>query len=387
MAFLRLGSTRRVVGLLVAAFAALVALAVVAGGAFGGGGSAPPAKPLAQAIHDSLGGPKVDGVTARVDFTSHLFDGATTDTSSALLTGGSGRLWAAPGKLRLELQSDNGDAQIVFADGKGFVYDGPSDTAYTFAAKPRQQDVKQKQHNGTDSVPTVGQIQQRLSKFDRKAAVDGPQAEVVAGQPAYEVRVTPRSQGGLIGGAALAWDAVRGVPLKFGIYARGASSPAVELTVTDIAYGAVDPSVFDVTPPGGANVVDLGGGGGAPPAKDAHPKAPTFSAIDPATLGPRARRSVKRAGDGYVVLYGKGLDTVAVFEHVVKAGEKPPVPRPQGGHDGPSLQLPTTSINGARATEFGTPLGGLVRFERAGVSYTVVGSQPLSVLEAAARGL
>lgn len=378
-----MGSTRRVVGLLAGAAAALVLLAVVAGAALGGGGEAPPAKPLAQAIHGSLTGPKIDGVTARVDFTSHLFDGMTTDTSSALLKGGSGRLWAAPGKLRVELQSDNGDAQIVFADGKGFVYDGPSDTAYTFAAQPGRQGSNHKQDKG--AVPTVDEIQQRLTKFEQKASVGDPQPEVVGGQPAYEVRVTPHDQGGLIGGAALAWDAVRGVPLKVGIYARGQSTPAVELSVTDISYGAVDPSVFDVSPPQGAKVVDLGGGNGGRPADQGGARQkPSFSAVDPATVGSRARRDVKQAGDGYVVLYGKGLDTVAVFEHTSKAAGKPAAPKSQ---DGQPLQLPTTSINGAKATEFGTPLGGLVSFERNGISYTVVGSQPLSVLEAAARAL
>src|SRR6478672_6490849 len=141
MAFLRLGSTRKVVGLLAGAAAVLIVLAVVAGSALGGGGEAPPARSLPEAIHAALSGPKVEGVTARVQFTNHLFDGATTDTSGALLKGGSGRLWASPGKLRVELQSDNGDAQIVFANGKGYVYDGPSDTAYTFSAPAHHSDT------------------------------------------------------------------------------------------------------------------------------------------------------------------------------------------------------------------------------------------------------
>jgi outer membrane lipoprotein-sorting protein len=362
----------------------LVLLAVVAGAALGGGGDAPPAKSLDQAIHDSLTGPKVDGVTARVSFTSHLFDGATTDTSSALLKGGSGRLWAAPGKLRLELQSDNGDAQIVVADGKGFVYDGPSNTAYTFALGGRHT----QQSDGTDTVPTLAQIQQRIAKAEKHVSISGPQPDVVGGQPAYDVRVSPHQQGGLLGAAELAWDAARGVPLEVALYARGADSPAVELSVTDIAYGGVDPGIFDMTPPSDAQVVDLGGGTGGATADGEHssdtPKA-SFAAVAPAALGPRANRETKPAGDGYIVLYGKGLDTVAVIEHAAKGGGQQPAPA--DGRGGQPLELPTTSINGARATGFGTPLGGIVMFERGGISYTVVGSQPLGVLEAAARAL
>src|SRR4051812_20311577 len=185
VAFLRLGSTRRVVAVSVGALLAIIALAAVASAAIGGGGSAPPARPLASALHDGLTAPPVAGVTARVDFSTDLFSGATTETSSALLKGGSGRLWAAKDKLRIELQSDNGDAQIVVADGKGFVYDGPSNTAYTFAFDP--EDHATSDHN---AVPTLAQIEDRLAKARRHAVIDRPQPEVVAGRPAYEARVS-----------------------------------------------------------------------------------------------------------------------------------------------------------------------------------------------------
>lgn len=383
MAFLRLGSTRRVAGLLVGVAALLVVIAVGANAALGGGGDAPPAKPLAQAIHDSLTGPKVQGVTARVKLTSDLFSGATTDQSSALLKGGSGRLWAAPGKLRVELQSDNGDAQIVYANGKGYVYDGPSDTAYTFAMSGGQRSGS---HADSGTVPTVADIEQRITKAERHATIPAPEPTVVGGQPAYRVRIIPKDSGGLVGGARLAWDAARGVPLDVAIYARGASSPALELAATDINYGSVDSSVFDVSPPAGAKVVDMGGGSGGTADKGSQPSAPSFAAVAPGSLGSRGKREVKRAGSGYVVLYGKGLDTIAVFEHPVGKNDKgTPAPASKDGQ-GP-LQLPTVKIGGAKATAFGTPLGGVVSFERDGISYVVAGSQPLSVLEGAAGGL
>ncbi len=43
----------------------------------------------------------------------------------------------------------------------------------------------------------------------------------VAGQPAYTVQVSPKHDGGLLGDVQLAWDAVKGVPLRFAIYADG----------------------------------------------------------------------------------------------------------------------------------------------------------------------
>ena len=67
--------------------------------------------------------------------------------------------------------------------------------------------------------------------------------------------LAPRHIGGaatMLGSAELAWDAARGVPLKFAIFARGQSSPVIQLKVTDISYGKVPASDFNVTPPSGA---------------------------------------------------------------------------------------------------------------------------------------
>ena len=79
----------------------------------------------------------------------------------------------------------------------------------------------------------------------------------MAGQPAYTVRVSPKRDGGLLGGAELAWDAVNGTPLRAAIYATGDSSPVLELKATDISFGSVAPSVFNVTPPASAKVTNL----------------------------------------------------------------------------------------------------------------------------------
>jgi len=59
--------------------------------------------------------------------------------------------------------------------------------------------------------------------------------------------------------------------------------------------------------------------------------------------------------------------------------------KPREGEAG--LSLPTVSINGATGQELDTALGTMVRFTRAGVTYTVIGSVPPPAAEAAARGL
>ena len=127
-------SNRGLVVLLAAVAGAAAVASALAVTAFGGGGATPPPEPLAQALHDAASAPPVDGVTARISFTNHLLGsdalGGLGGGGSPLL-GASGRLWATnDGHLRLELQSDAGDAQIVTDGQKLTVYDGTSNTAY-----------------------------------------------------------------------------------------------------------------------------------------------------------------------------------------------------------------------------------------------------------------
>ncbi len=113
--FLRTSSTRRLLGViggLIAVIAAGTALAFAAAG----NGPVPKPKPLAVALRDALGAKQVQGISAHITFTDHLIDASSIQgATDPLLQGGTGRLWLSPSqhRLRLELQSDSGDAQIV----------------------------------------------------------------------------------------------------------------------------------------------------------------------------------------------------------------------------------------------------------------------------------
>ena len=102
---------------------------------------APPKRSLAAAIHHALAGPRVAGVTARIRFSNHLLpSGALPDSGQPLLAGATGRLWATGGKVRLELQADNGDTEIGFDGTTLVVYDVATSTAYEMQV-PRHPDA------------------------------------------------------------------------------------------------------------------------------------------------------------------------------------------------------------------------------------------------------
>jgi outer membrane lipoprotein-sorting protein len=360
-------------------------VAIVGGGtaiALAGGDNAkPPPKPLAAAVHDGLSAPQVQGITARVKFTNHLIDSSGIQGANPLLSGATGRLWLSPGHgLRLELQSDNGDAQIV-ANSKGFfVYDGTSNTVYQGQVPKDPAGGKQERGH---KIPSVAQIQSGLNKArNHKLVVSGPVPGNIAGQPAYTVRVGPSGTDGLLGAVKLAWDAAHGLPLRVAVYARGNNTPVLELVATEISYGPVAASTFGISPPSGAHVTNLStSGGNKRQERRAAQKLP-FKVNAPTTLAGRKRSGTRVLhGNIAVVRYGSDLNSLLVVEKAAHA-EKPAAATRHG-----QLELPSADINGATAKVIDTPLGSVVSFQRGGVSYTVLGSVHAAVAETAARGL
>jgi hypothetical protein len=379
-------STARLIAL------AAVVVVIAAGGAFavaatGGSGATPAPKPLAQAIHDALAGQKPAGITANIGFTNKLFpSGAITgQAGSALMSSATGRLWVNQAGGRLELQSAAGDAQIVWNQTKVTVYDATSNTAYT-ADIPK--DAGTATTDTGSAVPTVDEITTFLTNLSKDWTVSSADPSNTGGQESYTVKVSPSHDGGLLGSAETAFDALRGVPLKVAVYAQGSSSPVLALEATNVTYGDVPNSDVQVSPPAGAKIVDLssqaqGGGtdGNTPPVTglDAVTKAAPFTVVAPDTLVGLPRQDVRLVGGKNVIaVYGQGLGAIVVVERAPDAGAK---------QTGPLDALPQVTIDGATGHELATQLGTVLTWDRTGVSYVLAGSLPSAAAEAAARSL
>ncbi len=224
------------------------------------------------------------------------------------------------------------------------------------------------------------------------------------------MRISPKHDGAaLLGSGALAWDAIRGVPLRVAVYAKHDASPVLELKATDISFGRVDPKVFNINPPRGAKVVKVSTPSGAAAdhaaaavrrgkrAARAHHEVTGAAAVArrlsfpltaPSKLVGLPRRSVSLVdmgqSKGAIVSYGQNLGGMIVIEQPADAAKSAPA---QSGGDHRGLSLPSVSINGATGQELDTALGTMVRFTRGGVSYTVIGSVPAAAADAAARAL
>ncbi len=338
-------------------------------------GPTPPAKPLAQAVHDTLAGAqgaKIEGLSANIQLTDHLLEGASLAsgggagggggglTSSPLVTGASGRLWIAKdGRVRLELQSQKGDTQILYDGHTVTMYDAATNTVYRYTPPAGEQEGAADSSPAPSSheIPSVAKIEEAIAHANKHADVSGATPTDVAGQPAYTVRVSPKEGGSLLGGAELSWDANNGVPLRAAIYSSTSSSPVIELAASEVSFGPVESSVFAITPPADAKVQEI-----------------TFSEGNHA--GPSNKASADEKPS--VTTHGHGLGTIAVLESRSKSTT---------GSSTSLEGLPKVTINGASASELRTELGTLLTFERSGVRYLVGGAVSPAAVEEVARGL
>jgi outer membrane lipoprotein-sorting protein len=359
-------------------------------------GPTPPPKPLPEAIHDALTGAPVSGVSANVQLTDHLLEGANLTgggegsaggqlASSPLVAGGSGRMWVAKdGRVRLELQSEKGDTQVLYDGHTVSIYDASSNTLYRYTPPSQEEqaawakeDTQALSHatrepGGTlgiaqpeiqrapqhHEIPTVAKIEEAIAHLTH-VNVSGATPTDVAGQAAYTVRVSPKETGSLIGGGELSWDAANGVPLRAAIYSSTSSSPTIELAATSISYGPVAPSVFEFTPPSNAKVEEI---------------------VLPKQNGSSADHSAHSGDHPHATTYGQGVTSVAVIESRSKEGAKQPSPATEDG-------LQKVKINGIEASELPTALGTLLSFERSGVRYFLAGAVSPTAVEAVAKGL
>jgi hypothetical protein len=204
----------------------------------------------------------------------------------------------------------------------------------------------------SDSAPGVPLTPQQLGR--RILAAIGPTTVVsvrdnvtVAGQPAYQLALAPKDSRSLIGQVTIAIDARHALPLRVQVFARGASSPAVQAGYTALSFGAPAASNFTFTPPPGAKVKTInvparpprarfrGRSGGRPaPGTSAGPGTSRNVRIDPATGRPEPGSGMSgEPGPHLTVVGASWLSVLVVPPSAAATTAQTPVPvYDNGGH-------------------------------------------------------
>lgn len=116
-------------------------------------------------------------------------------------------------------------------------------------------DVEDANHPVPTGSPAEA-AQQILSQLEAYSTVATDANVRVAGRAAYELVITPNDAQTRVQQVRLAVDAETSLPLRVQVYSTTQPSPVIEIGFTQLSYQTPNASVFEFTPPPGAEVID-----------------------------------------------------------------------------------------------------------------------------------
>lgn len=176
-------------------------------------------------------------------------EGDASDALGLLTSSHTARVYVdGASKQRVQLTQQLAEQDLVRNGTDVWTWDSKERTA-THVTLPKDAQAPQ---SGTMTPADVAK--QAIDAITPSTTVSKPTEVRVAGHDAWQITLTPKSSGTLVGSVRLAVDQQTGLPLRATIAAKGQSDPAVEVGFTSLQYGAPAARLFDFTPPANAKV-------------------------------------------------------------------------------------------------------------------------------------
>lgn len=193
----------------------------------------------------SLGLPQLPGTSNQNSITSLLAGSHTI------------KVWYAdPQHIRLAVPVTLSETDVVRDGRQVSVWQSNSNTVTRMQVPAKASAADSHAKAMPSGVPLTPQqaASQALKAVGPSTRVTVDRTVTVAGQPAYQLVLSPRSSGSLIGRVSIAIDATRNVPLRVQVFARGAASPAIQVGFTSISFVKPAAGNFSFKTPAGAKV-------------------------------------------------------------------------------------------------------------------------------------
>ncbi|MDO5499707.1 MAG: sigma-E factor regulatory protein RseB domain-containing protein [Propionibacteriaceae bacterium] len=220
-----------------------------------------------------------------------------TESDFAALTSGTHtlRVWhAGDHRSRVTLLGDGSEATVIQNGSDIWQWSSSTGTAkHAVVSKDHPTEGERPAQPHTPVTPQEA-AEQALAHIEPTTAVTVSQTSRVAGRPAYELVLEPKSDDTLVAKVTLAVDAETNAPLRVEVWGNGADKPAIQVGFTSVEFAAPDASVFEFNPPAGTTVEPLETGANS----------------DRAPHGERAGE--KPAGHAEPTVVGEGWDKVTV---------------------------------------------------------------------------
>jgi outer membrane lipoprotein-sorting protein len=286
-----------------------------------------------QSHVDGFSGQVVENASLGLPQLPSLGNGPSSTSLIELLSGShTSRVWyAGPTKQRFALLGTLGETD-VFHDGTQ-LWQWDSDTQTAIHTTLPAADAKSVPAPVQATTLTPQQLAQRaLTAIDPSTIVTTDQPRRVAGRDAYDLVLTPRDTTSRVGSVRIAIDATYKLPLSVHVFARGATSPSIDISFTSITFAVPSNSEFSFTPPKSATVRQEGIAGaldGGVPG-DVHrdrrgersTAAPGTSTASPAS--PATPVAPRPSGTGEPHVLGQGWTSVVELSGSVPGGSNDP---------------------------------------------------------------
>lgn len=153
-------------------------------------------------------------------------------------------------KARVQVMDRMAERDLIVNGADVWLWDSQENTATRVAVPPHD-----KGDYPTGQPRTPAELAEKfLEKADLTTEVTVDNDTEVAGRTAYDLVLTPRTSGTLVGSVRVAVDSETGLPLRVQVTARGETEPAFRLAFTELSLETPDADLFDFEPPPGATV-------------------------------------------------------------------------------------------------------------------------------------
>ena len=238
-----------------------------------------PAELLAAVAGDNSPPPQLTGTvveTASLGVPQLPGDQSPTSITSLLAGSHTLKIWyGRQGRLRLAAPVQLGESDFILNGHTAWLWQSNTDSVTRYLLPAHQGEERKPMRPKTPLTPQEA-ARQALAQVGPSTRVTTESNVTVAGQPAYQLVLAPKSSQSLIGKVTIALDAQHlTVPLRVQVFARGASSPAFQIGYTSISFVAPAAANFNYSPPPGAHVhTEIAGTGwtGYAPLQGGQPK-------------------------------------------------------------------------------------------------------------------
>lgn len=181
--------------------------------------------------------------------------GVNTPFSALTGTHQFGIWYASPTRFRLAEQGSLSETDLRRDGSRVWLWNSRTQTATRLLlpgqARGRTGSIRPLPAGPLSSPAAISAL---LAVAGRSTAITVGQNVTVAGRPAYQLVIKPRTSKSLIGRIDIAIDAARHIPVQLAVFARGAAQPSVQIGYTSLSFGQPAGSNFSFSPPPGAKV-------------------------------------------------------------------------------------------------------------------------------------